>query len=68
MKVTLDIEESKAPFLLELLNSLDYVTIDGNENFEVPEWHKEIVMNRIKTSKPEDYIPWDEAKKNLKLK
>ena len=68
MKITLNIEESKAPFLLELLNSLDYVTIDGDENFEVPEWHKEIVLERIRTAKPEDYISWDEAKKKLKLK
>lgn len=47
MKVTLDIQDSKAAFLLELLSSLEYVTIDNNENFEVPEWHKKIVMDRV---------------------
>ncbi len=67
MKVTLNIEDSKAAFLMELLRSLDYVTIDS-ENQEVPEWHKQIVLDRIKSSKPEDYVPWNEAKKNLKMK
>ncbi|HRG90646.1 MAG TPA: hypothetical protein PLW44_16600 [Chitinophagales bacterium] len=46
MKVTLNIDDSKAAFLLELLDSLDYVTIDS-ENLEVPEWHKKIVMDRV---------------------
>lgn len=47
MKVTLDIEESKAPFLIELLEQLNYVSIVQDENFEVPEWHKQIVMDRV---------------------
>jgi hypothetical protein len=46
MKVTLDIEDSKAAFLIELLESLDYVTVT-DANFEVPEWHKQIVMDRV---------------------
>ncbi len=68
MKVTLNIDDSKAAFLLELLGSLDYVTIDTDEQMEVPEWHKEIVRQRIKDAKPEDYITWDEMKKKIKLK
>lgn len=47
MKVTLNIDDSKAAFLLELLGSLDYVTIDTDEQMEVPEWHKKIVMDRV---------------------
>lgn len=68
MKVTLNIDDSKAAFLLELLGSLDYVTIDTDEQMEVPEWHKEVVRQRIKDAKPEDYITWDEMKKKIKLK
>jgi hypothetical protein len=68
MKVTLDIDDSKAAFLLELLSSLDYVTIDTDTQFEVPEWHKEIVRQRIKDATPNDYITWDEMKKKIKLK
>ena len=35
---------------------------------EVPEWHKKIVLDRIKNSKPEDYIEWKDFKKELKRK
>lgn len=47
MKVILDIQDSKAPFLLELLEQLNYVSIVQDENFEVPEWHKKIVLERM---------------------
>ena len=26
---------------------------------QVPEWHKDIVLNRIKNAKAEDYVDWD---------
>jgi hypothetical protein len=42
--------------------------IQEQDNFEVPEWHKEIVLDRIKNSKPEDYIEWKDFKKELKRK
>ena len=35
------------------------------ENFTVPEWHKDIVRERIRTAKEEDYIPWEEVKRKL---
>lgn len=31
----------------------------------IPDWHKEIVLERIKTAKPDDYVSWNEAKKHL---
>lgn len=42
--------------------------IQQQEDFEVPEWHKKIVLDRIKNSKPEDYIDWKDFKKELKRK
>lgn len=68
MRITIDIKDTEAPFLIELLEQLNYVSIIRDENFEVPEWHKEIVLNRIKTAKPENYISWKEMKKQLKIK
>lgn len=38
------------------------------EDFVVPEWHKEIVRERIKNTKEEDYIPWEQVKKDLGIK
>ena len=39
-----------------------------NEDPEIPEWQKEIVLERMKNTKPEDYISWEEARKQLKFK
>lgn len=39
-----------------------------NNEFDIPEWHKEIVRDRIKNSKPEDYIPWEVVEKKLDAK
>ncbi|MBL7893509.1 MAG: hypothetical protein JNL63_12820 [Bacteroidia bacterium] len=38
------------------------------EDVKVPEWHKETVMKRMASSKPEDFISWKKAKKLLKHK
>ena len=35
------------------------------ENIDVPQWHKDIVLERMRTAQPEDYIPWENAKKEL---
>jgi len=34
----------------------------------VPEKHKAIVRERIKNTTPKDFIPWDEARAQLKFK
>ncbi len=38
------------------------------EDVTIPEWHKKETLKRISSSKPEDYIPWNKAKKQLKFK
>ncbi|MEX0813624.1 MAG: hypothetical protein WD048_15505 [Chitinophagales bacterium] len=38
-----------------------------DENFIVPEWQKEIVRDRIKNTKPEEYLTWKEIEKQLKI-
>lgn len=42
--------------------------IQEEEEFIVPEWHKEIVRERIKTATPQSFKPWSEVKKQLKHK
>lgn len=51
MRITIDIKDSQAPFLIELLEQLNYVSIIQEEHFEVPEWHKEVVMARVNDPK-----------------
>lgn len=43
-----------------------YKGIEEDANV-VPEWQKEIVGERIKNTKPEEYQSWDEVLQQLKL-
>lgn len=44
------------------------VSIAENTTNEVPLWQQEMVLDRIKNAKPEDYIDADVALENLKKK
>ncbi len=35
---------------------------------EVPDWHKKLVLNRIKTSQKKDFLSWSDVKKQIKQK
>jgi hypothetical protein len=52
----------------KLIKTLLPETIDNKDDFEVPEWQQKIVLDRIKNSKPEDYITVEESTKKLKQK
>jgi hypothetical protein len=52
----------------KLIKTLLPETIDSKQDFEVPEWHKKIVLDRIKNDKLEDYIDWKDFRKELKRK
>ena len=64
-QVTLNIPEHQLEFFLQLVNKLGF---EMTENLDIPEEHKKIVRERIKTANPADLIPWDEARNQLKFK
>lgn len=43
-------------------------SIDENTNDEVPLWQQEMVLERIRNAKAEDYVSWEESKKKLDAK
>ena len=38
-----------------------------NENIEIPEWQKDVVRERIKNTKQEDYLSWDSLENQIKV-
>lgn len=64
-EITLKVPDHKIDFVLELFEQLG---IEISDDIEIPEEHKEIVRERIRTSDPEKLIPWDEARKQFKFK
>ena len=65
-EITLKIPEDKFDFFMEVFNELGLETSDND--FVIPEWQKEVVLERIKKNKKEDLIPWEEARKQFKFK
>ena len=61
-EVTLKIPEEKFEFYMELFEQLG---LKAEMEYDIPEKHKEIVMERVRNSKPENLIPWKKAKKML---
>lgn len=43
------------------------VTKEEEQNFTVPQWQQDLVMNRIKNAKPENYSSIDNLDKEIKL-
>lgn len=56
--LTIDIPEQQLSFFKELVAKLGFKISEH----EIPEWHKEIVRERIKKSNPDDLMDWDQAK------
>lgn len=48
-----------------VLSKIKEIFLSDKSDLDIPEWHKEIVLGRVAEAKPEDYIPWDKAKKKL---
>lgn len=64
-EVTLKIPDQKFDFFMELIKQLG---IEISEEPEIPEEHKAIVRERIRSSKAEDMIPWEEAREQFVFK
>ena len=66
-QVTLNIPDQQMEFFLQLVNKLGFEMNKLNE-FDIPEEHKTIVRERIKTSESREQLSWKEARKQLKFK
>lgn len=64
-EVILRIPEKKFAFFMELIKHLGF---EAEEIDEIPEEHKTIVRERIKSANPEHMIAWKDARKQLKFK
>ena len=68
MKLTLNIQDdstNKALSLIEYLKSLDFLTVEQEEMI-IPEWHQQIVRDRIETLEVSKFLDWDEVKETIK--
>lgn len=70
--ITIELLNNKALNLLKDLEQLNIIRIPATEKIEqdlvIPEWHKDIVRERRKNAKHEDYIDWNTLEKKLDKK
>ena len=61
-EVTLRIPDKRLNFFMELVKQLGF---EVSEEPEIPEEHKDIVRERLRTANPEDMVSWEEARKQF---
>lgn len=70
MRITLAISDSnsvKATPLIEYLKSLDFVSVISENDYVVPDWHQQIVEERLANSNSAELLDWNEEKDTFKL-
>jgi hypothetical protein len=65
-QITLNIPDSELSFFMKLIEKFNYETVINE--FSVTEEMKNLLDERRATSKADDFIPWNEAKKQLRFK
>ena len=65
-EITLRVPQEKYDFVMELINELG---LEVTQDIEIPEWHKQIVEERIAEYKrnPGAELDWDEVKDDFDL-
>ena len=67
-QLTVTIPDNFYESFLSLFKDNPEVSIEEKTVFEVPKWQQEIVLERMKNAKPEDYLDWEDVKKDLDKK
>ena len=65
-QVTLNIPDNEFNFFMKLIEKFNYVT-EINE-FEFSQHMKDVLDERRNTSVSDDFIPWEEVKKQIRFK
>ena len=65
-RIVVNVPDEKLLEFNQAMNRLGFQPKE--EDFVVPEWHKEIVRESIRNTKEEDYIPLEEVIKKLDIK
>lgn len=65
-QITLNIPDNELGFFMKLIEKFNYETVINE--FSVTEEMKNLLDERRATSKADDFIPWNDVKKQLRFK
>jgi hypothetical protein len=63
-EITLKIPQKNFDFFMQLIKQLGYVEVK-KEVTEVPEHHKKIIGDRLKSMKKQDLLDWEKVKNDF---
>ena len=66
-QVTINVPDNHYSFFLELLKNISFIEKFNEEEIVVSEQEKDIIRQRIKSAKPEDFKKWDDIKDSFAL-
>lgn len=64
-QLTVTIPDDFYEAFIRFFKHIPDVSIDEKPVDEVPLWQQEIVLERMKNAKPEDYINWEDFEKEM---
>ena len=67
-ELTVTIPDDFYEKLISFLAPIPDVVVEEKTTNEIPLWQQEMVLDRIKNSKPEDYIDWEDFEKEMDKK
>lgn len=67
-QLTVTIPEDFYDTFINFFKHIPEVSINETISNEVPLWQQEMVLERMKNAKPEDYRSWEDVKKDLDKK
>jgi hypothetical protein len=65
-QITLNIPDSELSFFMKLIEKFNYETVIND--YSISTEMKNLLDERRSTSKVDDFIPWDDAKMQLRFK
>ena len=63
---TIAIPDDKDAFFQEFMKMAGIYVIEGNDT-DVPQWHIDLVRDRIKNTTEENMLNWDEVKNKIRF-
>jgi len=63
---TIAIPDDKEAFFQEFMRMAGIYVIDSNQT-DIPQWHKDLVRERVASATDENMLNWDEVKSTIRF-
>lgn len=65
-EIFVKVPDNQVLFVLDLLKKLGYA-VANDQDFEVPDWHKDIIRQRVKKTSKDNFVDLKTVKKSVRF-